>query len=181
MYFDFEDYHPDTPTIGRVISWREGVLLSIIVHLMAIILLLLAPRLFPQDIQAMRARLLAAEQQRQDQPRFVFVQPRIDRPAPRPPDRAELSDIDRQARAPRRAERPSNPLPYSRGNSADRAEALQAERARGRGAQPEPGGQVAENNAAPESSFKAPELDAGHARRRIAWRCSPKPAAVYPE
>ena len=29
MYFDFEDYRPDTPTIGRVISWREGVLLSI--------------------------------------------------------------------------------------------------------------------------------------------------------
>jgi len=161
MYFDFEDYHPDTPTIGRVISWREGVLLSIIVHLTAIIVLLLAPRLFPQDIQAMRARLLAAQQQRaQDQPRFVFVQPRVERPAQRPPDRAELSDLDRQARAPQRAERPTNPLPYSRGNSADRVEALREERARGRGAQPEPGGQVAENNAAPESAFKAPELDA---------------------
>jgi TonB family protein len=161
MYFDFEDYHPDTPTIGRVISWREGVLLSIIVHMAVIILLLLAPRLFPQDIEAMRARLLAAQQQRpQEQPRFVFVQPRIDRPAPRPPDRAELSDIDRQARAPQRAERPTNPLPYSRGNSADRVEALREERARGRGAQPEPGGQAAENKAAPESAFKAPELDA---------------------
>jgi TonB family protein len=161
MYFDFEDYHPDTPTIGRVISWREGVLLSIIVHLMAIILVLLAPRLFPQDVQAMRARLLAAQQQRmQDQPRFVFVQPKIDRPAPRPPDRAELSDIDRQARAPQRAERPTNPLPYSRGNSADRVEALREERAKGRGQQPEPGGQTAENNAAPESAFNAPQLDA---------------------
>ena len=44
MYFDFEDYHPDTPTIGRVISWREGVLLSIIVHLLGVVLILLLPR-----------------------------------------------------------------------------------------------------------------------------------------
>ncbi len=160
MYFDFEDYRPDTPTIGRVISWREGVLLSIIVHLTVIILILVAPKLFPQDIQALRERLLAAQQQRlQDQPRFVFVQPRVDRPAPKPPPRAEFSDVDRQAQAPKRAERPTNPLPYSRGNSAERVEALREEAARGRGQQPEPGGQV-QNNAAPESAFKAPELEA---------------------
>ncbi len=160
MYFDFEDYRPDTPTIGRVISWREGVLLSIIVHLTVIILILVAPKLFPQDIQALRERLLAAQQQRlRDQPRFVFVQPRVDRPAPKPPPRAEFSDVDRQAQAPKRAERPTNPLPYSRGNSAERVEALREEAARGRGQQPEPGGQ-AQNNAAPESAFKAPELEA---------------------
>jgi hypothetical protein len=35
-----------------------------------------APRLFPADLQAMRARMLAAQQERlEDQPRFVFVQP----------------------------------------------------------------------------------------------------------
>ena len=33
MYLDFEDYRPDIQPIGRAISWREGVLLSIIVHL----------------------------------------------------------------------------------------------------------------------------------------------------
>jgi TonB family protein len=162
MYFDFDDYRPDTPTLGRVISWREGVLLSIIVHLAAVILILVAPRLFPEDVQALRARLLAAQQQRlQDQARFVFVQPRVDRPAPKPPDRAEFSDIDRQAQAPKRAERPTNPLPYSRGNSAERVEALREEAAKGRGQQPEPsGGQLAQNNAAPESAFKAPQMDA---------------------
>ena len=47
MYLDFEDYRPDIQPIGRAISWREGVLLSIIVHLVMIILLLLAPQLFP--------------------------------------------------------------------------------------------------------------------------------------
>jgi TonB family protein len=162
MYFDFEDYRPDTPTIGRVISWREGVLLSIIVHLAVVILILVAPRLFPQDVQAWRARLLAAQQERlQDQARFVFVQPRIERPAPRPPDRAEFSDIDRQAQAPKRAEHPTNPLPYSRGNSAERIDAPREEAAKGRGQQPDPaGGQAAQNNAAPESAFKAPQIDA---------------------
>ena len=40
MYLDFEDYRPDIQPIGRAISWREGVLLSIIVHLVFIILLI---------------------------------------------------------------------------------------------------------------------------------------------
>src|SRR5262245_48495104 len=159
MYFDFEDYRPDTPTIGRVISWREGVLLSIIVHLLGVVLILLFPRLFPEDIQAMRARLLAAQQQRlEDQPRFVFVQPKVDRPAPAPPPRAELSDIDREARTRQQAPRPTNPLPYNRGNSPERVEAMREEAARGRGPNPNPpAGPPAENAAPPESVVKAPE------------------------
>ncbi len=158
MYFDFEDYRPDVPTIGRVISWREGVLLSIIVHLVAVVVLLLAPRLFPQDVQALRARLLAAQQQRlEDQARFVFVQPRLDRPAPKPPDRGEFSDIDRQAAAPNRAEKPTNPLPYSRGNSPERVEALKEETARGRGPDRDPAAGQTPQASPPASSVKAPE------------------------
>ena len=160
MYFDFEDYRPDTPTIGRVISWREGVLLSIIFHLTVIILILVAPRLFPESVQAMRARLLAEQQRLQDQARFVFVQPRIDRPAAKPPERAEFSDIDREARAPRRAERPTNPLPYSRGNSTERAETLREEPRRGRGAEPDPGGGKPAQNTPAETVINAPELSA---------------------
>src|SRR6058998_1799450 len=49
MYFDFEDYHPDITPVGRAISWREGILISIIVHLVMIIFVLLFPRLFPYD------------------------------------------------------------------------------------------------------------------------------------
>jgi TonB family protein len=159
MYFDFEDYHPDTPTIGRVISWREGVLLSIIVHLLAVVMFLLAARYFPEDVEALRQRILAAQQQRlAEQPRFVFVSPRVDRPAPAPP-RAELSDIDRQAMARERAEKPTNPLPFSRGNSADRTEATKQEAARGRGPAPDPNsGQPAPNQqTTPESVVRAPE------------------------
>jgi outer membrane biosynthesis protein TonB len=165
MYFDFGDYRPDIPTIGRVISWREGVLLSIIVHLAAVIAILLTPRFFSESEGARSARIVAAQEQRlRDQARFVFVQPRIDRPAPKPPDRAELSDLDRQARARERAPRPTNPLPFARGNSPERVESPEAA-ARGanrealRGAGPQPGppsGQTAQNAPPPETP-KVPE------------------------
>src|SRR5205085_1641412 len=102
MYFDFEDYRPDITPVGRAISWREGVLLSIIVHLVGTIVVLVVPRWLPFDADAARARQLALaqrEQEPRDKPRFVFVQPRVDRPAPKPPDRGEASAEDRQAQA----------------------------------------------------------------------------------
>jgi TonB family protein len=141
MYFDFEDYRPDISPVGSVISWREGVLLSIIAHLVMVILLLLAPRLFPFDANAARARALAlAEQQKPEEtPRFVFVQPRMDLQAPKAPPRAENSDKDRIARSPKRAPKPTNPLPFSRGNTPERVEAVPpAETPRGQGPAPDP-------------------------------------------
>src|SRR6266704_1696770 len=47
MYFEIEDYRPDITPVGRAISWREGVLLSIIFHLCLVIAILLFPRWFP--------------------------------------------------------------------------------------------------------------------------------------
>jgi len=138
MYFDFEDYHPDITPVGRAISWREGILISIIVHLAAIIVVLLLPRLFPYDPAAARARALLLQAQPKEDTTFVFVQPRLDRPAPKPPDRAEASDMDRMARSRDRAPQPTNPLPYARGNSPERVEELRRQAARGRGPQPDP-------------------------------------------
>src|SRR5438874_13764909 len=100
MYFEFEDYRPDITPVGQAISWREGVLISIIVHLAMIIVVLLAPRFFPYDASAARARALALQAQQPEQaPRFVFVQPRVNLTAPKAPPRAEDSDKDRMARA----------------------------------------------------------------------------------
>jgi TonB family protein len=166
MYFDFEDYRPDISPVGRAISWREGVLISIIVHLSMIIVLLLFPRLFPFDAEAARARALRAQQQRpQDSTRFVFVQPRIDKPALKAPPRAEPSDIDRQAQSQRRAAKPSNPMPYARGNSPERTiEDLQRQQiARGRGPAPEPPAGETAKTQTPESSQipNVPESESG--------------------
>lgn len=136
MYLDFEDYRPDIQPIGRAISWREGILISIIVHLVGVIALLLLPRLFPVDLEAERARL-ALQQPKEEPPRFVFVQPRLDTKALRPPDLGEDSDLDRQARTRERAPKP-NALPFSRGNSPERVETIEPQTARGRGPAPDP-------------------------------------------
>lgn len=139
MYFDFEDYRPDITPVGRAISWREGVLLSIIVHLAMIVLLLAAPQLFPQDLDAARARAAAAVRPvPEENTRFVFVQPRVDVPSPTPPERGEAADRDRMARARERAANPTNPLPFARGNSPERVEEIESRPPRGRGPEPDP-------------------------------------------
>src|SRR5438552_1558015 len=158
MYFDFEDYHPDISPVGRAISWREGVLLSIIVHLAAIIVILLFPRLFPYD--PTKARPIVRLKPEQPNTTFVFVQPRIDRPALRTPDRAVPSDMDRQAQSREKAPKPENTQPFSRGNTPEMvdAEAQRQQAARGRGPQPDPAaGDVAKNQTPPESAIKAPD------------------------
>ena len=139
MYFDFEDYRPDITPVGRAISWREGILISIIAHMAIVILLLMAPKLFPFDEEAARARAAALEQRlARQQPRFVFVQPRVDLKALKPPERGEASDADRLRRALEQAKKPDNPLPFSRGNTPERVEETRPETARGRGAVPDP-------------------------------------------
>ena len=139
MYFDFEDYRPDISPVGRAISWREGILISIIAHMAMIILLLAAPKLFPFDEQAARARAAALEQRlAREKTRFVFVQPRVDLKALKPPPRAEASDADRLARALEQAKKPANPLPFSRGNTPERVEETRPETARGQGPAPDP-------------------------------------------
>lgn len=130
MYFDFEDHRPDTPTIPRPMSLREIVLITVNLHLVALVIILLGPRI-PFIARIIEARQQEAELQRQEvekqleqqreRPRFVFMQPRLERPVP-PPKRAEMSDIDRRARSVERAPDPRNPLPFSRGNTTERVD-----------------------------------------------------------
>jgi hypothetical protein len=156
MYFDFEDYHPDITPVGQAISWREGVLLSIIVHLALTIVILVAPRWFPDLFSAAKARALVA-QSPQPNTTFVFVQPRNDLTARKPPDRGEPSDKDRVSRAPEHAPNPTNPLPFSRGNTPERVDEPPSE-PRGPGRTPEPAaGQQTENRAEPTDALKLPD------------------------
>jgi len=157
MYFDFEDYRPEFTPVGRAISWREGILLSIIVHLLVVIFLLIAPRVFHFNWTAPR---VAVVQPTPHEPlTFVFVQPRVDTPAPKAPERAAPSDRDRIARAPERAPNPTNLEPFSRGNSPDRVDRPPAEPARGRGPQPEPqAGPIAPPPPEPPQTEETPPL-----------------------
>ena len=128
MYFDFEDQRPDTPRLARPLSTREGVMVTAIIHLLAVILILIGPQLpFMKAMEVERQQALEQQRQRQlerekESKPFVFVQPRIDIPATKPPPRADLSDIDRQARTTERAPKPTNPMPFSRGNTSERIE-----------------------------------------------------------
>lgn len=162
MYFDFDDRYEQVEAVGSAISRREGVVLSVVVHVGIVLAMMFAPRLeiFQRAPEEPRAE---PERRARDEsaPRFVIVEPLRDVPAPTPPPKAEASDIDRQASAPQIVERPENPLPFARGNSAERVESAPEERARGRGPEPEPSPpapeRAAENTAPlPESATAMP-------------------------
>lgn len=128
MYFDFGDGHPDLERLPRALSTREEILMAVIVHLLVVIALLLVPRM-----PFMKARALAAEQarlaqiqaaqaRRQEQQPFMFVQPRLDVPAPTPPPKAPPSDMNRQAMTYERPPDPANRQPFMRGNTTEFSE-----------------------------------------------------------
>ncbi len=84
------------------------MLLSVIVHVLIILWFQFGPDLHlfepsPEELEARRQELLRQQEQERDDRRFVFVQPRVDLQALKPPPRADLSDADRQAQARERA------------------------------------------------------------------------------
>jgi TonB family protein len=138
MYFDLEDYHPDISPVGQAISWREGVLLSIIAHLVMVILILVAPRWFPWLTEPRRVQVAARQGQPEPPLQFMMVAPRVERPVAKAPERALPSDLNRSAAAPERAKKPDNMEPFSRGNSPERVDEPPKQLARGQGPQPDP-------------------------------------------
>ena len=143
MYFDFDDRYEYVEAVGSAISRREGVVLSVVVHAAVVLALLFAPQ--PGDVPGRRP-----------------IEPRAGRGSSRRPAagrgaalrlrRAAARRCRRRRRrrrptrptwtgrrsAPELAERPENPLPFSRGNSTERVEAAPDERPTGRGPEPEP-------------------------------------------
>jgi TonB family protein len=144
MYFDFEDYHPSIEPVGRALTKLEMILLTIIFHLLMVILILISPKWLPRFLTPVPHPIVL--QQPHEQTRFVFVQPRLDLKAPRPPNRGEASDMDRMARTRERPPNPKNDMPFARGNSRERVERMETERPRGQGPAPDPAaGRQAEN------------------------------------
>src|SRR5580765_1387339 len=128
MYFNFEDFRPDTPTLPRSLTRLEVGLLTVVFYLSVVILILVWPHLdFVKAWEAERQQQLVKAQQellekQRENARFVYIQPRVDLQAPKPPPRADLSDMDRKARTVERAEKPTNTMPFSRGNTFERVE-----------------------------------------------------------
>jgi TonB family protein len=121
MYIDFEDSHPDTPRVEPALSVREGVLISIIVHLLLLIAVLLVPDLLPESVRPTPVAT-AINQEPRENPRFVFMQPRVDIAKPQPRPDVEASDQDRRLSTIAPPPKPENALPFARGNSREREE-----------------------------------------------------------
>jgi TonB family protein len=125
MYLNFDESRPDTPRLDRSLTRLEQVLLTLLLYALAVIAFLLLPRLpFVKDMEArqkaLEAQRLKEQQDLRDRAQFVFVQPKIDMETKVPPKLAELSDKNRRKRTTERAPVAKNPLPTSRGNSAER-------------------------------------------------------------
>lgn len=134
MYIDFEDSRPDTPRVEGALSVREGVLISIIVHLLLLIAILLVPDLLPESVRP--TPVAAVNQEPRQTPRFVFMQPRADISKPQPRRDVEASDQDRRMSTIQPPPKPENPLPFARGNSREREEAEVAPQNRGNAPEP---------------------------------------------
>jgi TonB family protein len=139
MYFDFDDRYTDIEPVGRAINLRDGVVVSVAFHVVVVAALLFLPAILPQH-EPTEAEILRLKPQ-QENPQFVFVQPRLDTPAP-PRERADLSDLDRRSRSLERPPVPQNALPFNRGNSTERVEAEPEERAKGKGPAEQPAPEV---------------------------------------
>lgn len=114
MYLDFDDHRPETPSVPPVISRREGILLSLVVHLSLTILYLVMPASWFAP-----AAVPYTPPVPQENVQFVMMEPLRDIPKP-PPPQAEASDIDRRATTLERPPVPENPAPFSEGNSPDK-------------------------------------------------------------
>jgi TonB family protein len=137
MYFDFDDRYRDIEPVGFAINRRDGVAAAIILHLLLVIMILVAPQYIERFLPT-RPIPPPEQRPRQDNPMFVFVQPKADLPPLRKPDRVEMSDVDRSARTPEKAPKLENPLPMAKGNSGERADASPEEKMKGNGPAPEP-------------------------------------------
>ncbi len=123
MYIDFEDLRPETPHLERALSVREGVLISIIVHLLLFIAILVAPDWLPESLRSTPAATEVAMQSPGQDPRFVFVQPKLDISKPQPKPNVDRSDQDRVKSTIEKPPDPKNAMPFARGNSRELEEA----------------------------------------------------------
>ena len=120
MSLELEDYKPEAPHMLRAISVREGVLMSIIVHLAMAVLILLSPKMFHAVVPVEPAPEPATQ--------VEFVTPDVLKDVVAPPKlRAPMSDLDRRATTIEKALVPANPDPVSHGNSPERAQAAPPE------------------------------------------------------
>ena len=128
MYFNFEDYRPDTPTLPRSLTRLEAVLLTIVVYLSIVILMLVWPHLpFVKAWEAERQQALAkaaggatAAPARERAVRVRGAERRY--AGAQAAQRAGAVGHRSQGADDERAPKPTNSMPFARGNTPERME-----------------------------------------------------------
>ena len=115
MYLDLEDYRPDVPRVPSVISVREGVLLSLVLHGLMLLVILFGPTEWFEAT----AQPIVEVPVNKEPLKYVEMLPAIDRQE-LAKLQAELSDIDRRSATRERAPVPQNEAPLSRGNTPEK-------------------------------------------------------------
>src|SRR5215210_4613503 len=113
MYIDFEDYRPETPRVEPALSGGTAVLITIDVHVLFVLAVICLPALPIMQAWATPTEVGVAPQEREQNPRFVFMQPRVDISKPQRKPNVDLSDQDRVASTIERPPDPKNDLPFA--------------------------------------------------------------------
>jgi TonB family protein len=182
IHFDIEERYQDEQTVGRALSAGNIVVLSLLLHLLVIFIIQFAPRLTlflpsEEELKARQEELLRQQRERErNERRFVFIQPRVELETPKPKPNVDLSDLNRRAQAPQRAQKPDNPLPFARGNTPERIEKTQPEQARGAETPLKPDTSPPQPNPQEQTTQQLPRADQGI--RRAPEISRPAPGAL---
>ena len=181
MYFDFWDNRPETPRLSSPMTPREKGLTTIVIHLLLVILILVWPEIpWVKEAEARRQQEIEAAElqkvQEREPARFVFMQPRVEMRAT-PPQRAELSDLDRRAQSIEKPVDARNPLPFARGNTPERIDSDPVRGPRTPAEPPSPPSAGNETSNSAEPSREIPPLPESTNGVNLRQMDVPKPAA----
>src|SRR5205085_2537653 len=175
MYIDFEDYRPETPRVEPALSGGTAVLVTIAVHVLFILAVIFLPSLPIMQPSASPTEVRVSPQDREQNPRFVFMQPRVDISKPQPKPTVDQSDQDRVKSSVERPPDPQNMLPFARGNSPEKVEAEVAPQKRGEGPDSATAGRPDQQQAR-MSENQAPTTDPSRSMLRLPDMPSATPA-----
>ncbi len=125
MYFDFEDYRPDTPSLTSPMTRREAVLLALLLHALLVIAYLITPAEWFQV-----ARVVPVVPANQPELTYTRVEPLRELPKV-PKQEAPPSDLDRRSATVEKPPMPKEPDPFSKGNTPDKVVGTPEEKMKG--------------------------------------------------
>jgi outer membrane biosynthesis protein TonB len=125
MYFDFEDYRPDTPSLTAPMTRREAVLLALLLHALLLIVYLITPAEWFRV-----ARVVPAVPANEPQMTYTRVEPLRELPK-MPKQPAPPSDLDRKSATVEKPPKPTEPDPFSKGNTPEKIEGAPVEKMKG--------------------------------------------------